>query len=160
MLWAAVLALLIAVVAVAAYRLTPSPDDVAVVRVSFDPACDLRAGPCTVSLPGDAQVTFAIEPRDIPVVERLSIAVETSGLAARACEVDFSGVDMNMGYNRIRLEPTASGSFAGVGMLPVCVRKRMTWEANVLIDTPSGLIAAPFRFDTYRPGSGRGKDDG
>jgi hypothetical protein len=28
----------------------------------------------------------------------------------------------------------------------------MTWEAKVLVETPTGLVAAPFRFDTVKPG--------
>jgi hypothetical protein len=28
----------------------------------------------------------------------------------------------------------------------------MRWEATVLVDTDQGLMAAPFRFDTYRSG--------
>jgi hypothetical protein len=37
-------------------------------------------------------------------------------------------------------------------MLPVCVRDRMTWEARVLLQFPQRLLAAPFRFETLRPG--------
>jgi hypothetical protein len=66
--------------------------------------------------------------------------------------VDISGVDMNMGFNRATLTRTGPGEFSGPAMLPVCVRARMTWEAKVLLHTDAGLMAAPYRFDTYLPG--------
>jgi hypothetical protein len=59
---------------------------------------------------------------------------------------------MNMGFNRVAMQPVESGNYFGAAMLPVCVRARMTWEAKVLLHTASGLMSAPFRFDTYLPG--------
>jgi hypothetical protein len=78
--------------------------------------------------------------------------VRTEGVDPDRVEVDFAGVDMNMGFNRVALKPVGQGTFAGTGMLPVCVRARMTWEARVLLHTDAGLLAASFRFDTYLPG--------
>jgi hypothetical protein len=97
-------------------------------------------------------VEFGIEPGSIPVLEPLTLWVRAQGLDVRGVEVDFAGVDMNMGHNRPRLEAVGPGEFRGGGMLPVCVRARMTWEARVLLRTPRGIWAAPFRFDTVRPG--------
>ena len=107
-------------------------------------------------LPGGGRVRFAVEPSAIPVVEPLRLQVWTEDLDVSLVEVDFSGVDMNMGFNRPRLERVAPGRFAGEGMLPVCVRARMSWEARVLLHTPGGLQAVPFRSDTFQPGMGPG----
>jgi hypothetical protein len=63
-------------------------------------------------------------------------------------QVDFVGVDMDMGYNRPSLTEAGPGIYRGEGMLPICVRDRMAWEARLLIGTPAGLLAAPFRFET------------
>jgi hypothetical protein len=93
-------------------------------------------------------VTFTIAPRPIPLVEPLSIKVETNIPAIRAVDVDFSGVDMNMGYNRFRLKPLGDGRYEGEGMLPVCVRSRMSWEAKVMLTMADTVYVAPFRFDT------------
>lgn len=49
--------------------------------------------------------------------------------------------------------PPASLAYQGTGMLPICVRERMTWEARVLLDLPDGLLLAPFRFETARGAS-------
>ena len=116
-------------------------------------ACDLRSGPCETEFPDGARVAFELFPRHIPLVKELKIAVHTHGIEASAVEVDFAGVDMNMGFNRSHLARVGPGEFSGTGVLPVCVRNRMSWEAKVLIHTDAGLLAAPFRFDTYRSGA-------
>jgi hypothetical protein len=66
--------------------------------------------------------------------------------------VDFSGVDMDMGFNRVRLEPVGKGSYSANGMLPVCVRDAMEWEAKVLLRSQEGLSSVAYRFITVRPG--------
>jgi hypothetical protein len=121
-----------------------------VASAPVDPGCDLRAGPCVGFLPGGGAVRLAIEPRTIPVLRPLGLTVRLDGVQARGVEVDFTGTDMNMGYNRVALRREAPGQWSGRGMLPVCVRDVMSWEARVLVDTGDGLVAAPFRFDTYR----------
>ncbi|WP_213380962.1 hypothetical protein [Allochromatium tepidum] len=115
---------------------------------SLDPRCDLRAGPCESRFGGGGRVRFGIEPRTLPVAAPLRLEVELSGLAAEAVEVDFVGVEMYMGFNRVALESLGDGRYAGHGMIPVCTSGRMTWEARVLIHTPDGLLAAPFRFES------------
>ena len=142
--------LLVAVVAVALYKAWPLLNPTLVEVAPLDPSCDLRAGACAVRFAGGGSVRFAIEPQSIPVVTPLRLAVDTSGLDVRAVEVDFAGVDMNMGYNRAALEPAGPGVYAGQGTLPVCVRARMEWEARVLVHTAEGILAAPFRFETRR----------
>jgi hypothetical protein len=125
--------------------------DVAAVATSR-PDCDLRAGPCEATFPDGGLVTLEISPAHIPTTQKLRLKVRTKGVDARQVEVDFAGADMNMGFNRVALSSDGPGEFTGTGMLPVCVRARMTWDARVLLHTKAGLMAAPFRFDTYLPG--------
>jgi hypothetical protein len=126
--------------------LTPEP----IFSAPLDPACDLRLGPCSASFPGGGELSFEIRPRAIPVLAPLALNVEVRGLESGVVQVDFSGVDMNMGLNRVNLEQAGVGRFEGEGMLPTCVRNRMAWEAKVFVETPAGLLAAPFRFQTIR----------
>jgi len=151
-LWMLVGLLLLAVMAVAAYRIWPllNPEVSETAPLSSD--CDLRAGPCSATFANGGKVSFAIKPRDIPVVKPLQLEVTLEGLEAQGVEVDFQGTDMNMGYNRAKLEPDGTGRFVGNGMLPVCVRYAMEWEARVLLHIDRGLLAAPFRFITVTPG--------
>jgi len=112
--------------------------------------CDLRQGPCAAELPGGGKVEFSILPRTIPLTKPLQLQVRVQGRKARKVEVDFSGVTMNMGYNRPRLQSVEEGRFEGEGLLPVCIRQRMDWEARVMLDTPEGLIIIPYRFETIK----------
>ena len=151
-LWALIGVLALAVCGVAAYKIWPLLNPEVSARAPLTPDCDLRAGPCTVAFPDGAKVSFGIEPREIPLVKPLGFEVRLEGLEAHSVEVDFQGVDMNMGYNRARLESAGDNRFSGDGMLPVCVREVMEWEAKVLLQTERGLMAAPFRFITVSPG--------
>ncbi|AGA90775.1 hypothetical protein Thimo_2014 [Thioflavicoccus mobilis 8321] len=151
-LWALAGLLIAALVAVALYRGWPLLFPQAKRMAPLDPRCDLRAGPCTARFPGGGTVRLAIAPPAIPVARPLTLRVESAGLAPRAVEVDFSGTDMDMGFNRVSLSRTPSGVYEGRAMLPVCVRAQMEWEAKVMLHMPDGLWVAPFRFETSRAG--------
>lgn len=150
LLWAVAGLLLVAVVAVALHKVWPLLNPTLAEIAPLDPSCDLRAGPCNARFAGGGSVRFAIEPQSIPVVTPLRLVVQTTDFDVRAVEVDFAGVDMNMGYNRAGLDSVGPGLYEGQGTLPVCVRARMEWEARVLLHTADGILAAPFRFETVR----------
>ena len=150
LLWGVLGLLLAGVVAVAVQKVWPILHPPLLQVAEPDPDCDLRAGPCTARFPDGRAVRFAIEPRAIPIATPLRLGVEASGFATTAVEVDFVGVDMNMGFNRVALREVRPGRYEGQGMLPVCARARMLWEARVLLHTPEGILAAPFRFATER----------
>lgn len=151
-LWSILAALFVAVCVVAVYRIWPLLHPVAGVEVAYDPACDLRAGPCLSQLEPDASVAFSIHPEAIPLLKDLQLQVDLKGLDADGVEVDFNGVDMNMGFNRVKLEQAGEGSYRGTAVLPVCVRDAMEWEARVLIRNESNLTSVAYRFITVRPG--------
>ena len=152
LLW--MFAALLAVALVAWVEVGRLLDPKAVLVAPLDSGCDLRKGACAAVFPDGSRVAFEIRPHHIPPVEKLKLSVRTEGMDVHQVEVDFSGADMNMGFNRVSLESIGPGEHGGIGMLPVCVRARMTWEAKVLLYTDAGLLAAPFRFDTYLPGRG------
>lgn len=118
--------------------------------LEHDPGCDLHAGACALALPSGGRVTLLISPAAIPPMTPLTLEarVEDSGLDARW--IDFVGVDMDMGFNRADLTPAEGGRFVGSGMIPVCVRNRMFWEARVLLSDGGDWVAAPFRFEVVR----------
>lgn len=149
-LWAAGGAIFLAVAASAFYAAWPLLNPKVIETAPLDPACDVRQAPCTAKLPSGGTVRFGLEPRTIPLLEPLKVDVQLEGLAALGVEVDFAGIDMNMGYNRPVLAAKGGGRFEGDATIPVCVRSRMDWEAKVLVRTPRGLVAAPFRFSTFK----------
>ncbi len=147
-LWITAGLLFAALTAAAAYKVWPLLFPKIAATAPLNPDCDLRAGPCTVVFPQGGKVTFGIVPESIPVVKPLILNVTLEGLEAERVEVDFVGVDMEMGFNRPPLAVQGAGRYSGPGMLPVCVREVMEWEARVLLHTKSGIMAAPFRFAT------------
>jgi len=153
-LWAILAVLLLTVLGVVFYKAWPLLYPQALALAPLNPDCRLREGPCTATFTEGGAVTLAIEPQGIPVLAPLTIGVDLAGLQALGVELDFAGVDMNMGYNRVTLESVGDGRYQGEGMLPVCVRDRMTWEAKVLVRTRAGVMVAPFRFETSRRGQG------
>ncbi len=151
-LWSVTGLLLGCISLIAVYKAWPILFPKISINIPADPDCDLRAGPCISRLAQGGTVTFSVEPRSIPVVKPLQLWVEVTGLETQAVEIDFTGVDMNMGFNRSALERQEAGRFSGKGMLPVCVRDVMEWEARVLIHTDLGLMSVPYRFITVKPG--------
>lgn len=149
-LWILFGLLVLVLIGVLGYKVWPFLHAPLLLIAEPDGDCDLRSGPCEARFPGGALVGLEIRPNAIPTATPLSIDVVLSGLDAQSVEIDFQGVEMYMGFNRGALSETEPGRYQGRGMIPVCVRTRMTWEARVLIHTPDGLLAAPFRFDTWR----------
>ncbi|MBS4099006.1 MAG: hypothetical protein KGZ83_19475 [Sulfuricella sp.] len=112
--------------------------------------CDLQVGSCTVSLPEGDKLTFAISPRPIPVLQPIRLEATLTGGDAKSVEVDFTGVDMKMGFNRPVLQASGAGRFVGDATLPICTRNSMAWRATVLVNAHGKLYAAPFEFTTSR----------
>ncbi len=151
-LWLMAGVLFLALVAVVIYKFQPllNPELAAVAPV--DPGCDLRAGPCVGKFPDGTEISFSIEPKTIPLVKPLHLTATVNGVSAQGAEVDFIGLNMEMGFNRSKLKAEGDGKFSGSGVLPVCIMTVMEWEARVLVRTDQGMIAAPFRFKTTRAG--------
>jgi hypothetical protein len=142
--------LLLALAAVAIHKAWPILFPPLEQRLAVDPTCNLRAGPCKASLANGAELSFSIEPKTLPMLKPLTLRVQLKGLDAERVEVDFSGVDMFMGYNRVSLTPSGDGVYQGEGRLPVCVYDAMEWEAQVLLHTDEGLLSVPHRFITVK----------
>ncbi len=141
-----------ALIAVVIYKFRPLLNPELAAVASVDQNCDLRAGPCVGRFSDGTEISFSIEPRTIPLVETLRLTTIVDGTPAHGVEVDFIGLNMDMGFNRSRLKAEGEGRFSGSGVLPVCIMTVMEWEARVMVRTDQGVIAAPFRFSTTRAG--------
>lgn len=139
---------LIALVVVVGYKLSPMLLPKADITVQPDPVCNLQREACSVALPSGGNVTLAMGTRPVPLVKPFEVQVATSGFTPARVEVDFSGIEMNMGYNRPELAARGTGSYAAEVTLPVCITGSMDWQATVLIETGSERVAIPYRFTT------------
>ena len=137
--------LLIALVVVVGYKLSPMLLPKVDVTVQPDSSCDLQQQACTVKLPNGGEVTLAMGTRPVPMVKPFEVQVTTSGFTPGRIDIDFAGVDMNMGYNRPELLARGNGRFTTEATLPVCITGMMDWQVTLLIERGSESIAIPFR---------------
>ncbi|AGA35369.1 hypothetical protein TVNIR_3741 [Thioalkalivibrio nitratireducens DSM 14787] len=152
--WAAAL-LGVAALWVWADRLLPGRGaDTAVIVEPRD--CDLAARTCLTPLPSGGTLRVAIEPRPIRHLEPMNVEVAFSELDPEWVEIDLSGVEMFMGYQRPRLERIAPGHYRGEAVLPACTGERMTWAVTVLPEGDPDRAEARFHFVTRNTGAGGG----
>jgi hypothetical protein len=89
-----------------------------------------------------------LEPRPVPSAGPMRVVVTTEGIQADRVEVDFTGVDMNMGLHRLALAAESGGRHVGETTLPVCVTGRMVWQATARLEVGRKDISVPFRFES------------
>jgi hypothetical protein len=140
--------LLIALVVVVGYKLSPLLLPRADMVVQPDPACNLQRQSCAVTLPVGGTVELAMGTRPIPMVRPFEVQVATSGFSPSRVEVDFAGIEMNMGLIRPELAARGNGRFAAQATLPVCITGAMDWQVTVLIENGGERIAIPWRFSS------------
>jgi len=143
-------ALITILIAAAYYKTELTRKNNLIVRAEPDKSCDLQKSACSLTIPDGGTVLLDIEPRPIPLVQGLKIKVQTSSIDAEKIAIKFNGTSMNMGPNNITLLARGSGVFTGQGMLPVCIRNSMEWQADVYVQTDEGIIIAPFIFVTRK----------
>jgi hypothetical protein len=144
--------LALALIAVVGYKYSPLLLPKADLTLTPVAGCDLNQQSCRAEMPGGGRIELAIAPHPIPVIQPLQITVDITGIAPNKVELDFQGVVMEMGYNRMTLLPAGNGRYTGAATIPVCVTGRMQWRATVAVETASQRIAAPFQFEA--PSSG------
>lgn len=120
------------------------------VLLKLDQACRLDHGSCAISLPDGGRIEFALGPRPIRLLSPLRLEIRVSGSDAQPLEVDFSGVNEPMAFNRAYLAHAGDGAYGAQTSLPVCATGRMTWQATVLLQAGKRQLLAPFRFETER----------
>ena len=140
--------LLVALLVLVGYKLSPMLLPQADLTVSPDPACDLQVQACVVALPDGGSLSLELATRPVPLVKPFDVQVVVDGLAARRVAVDFSGIEMNMGVIRPELAALGNGRYAASTALPICVTGTMDWQVTVLLDTARQRIAIPFRLRT------------
>lgn len=138
---------LIILVAIAGYRLSPTSASQGEITLSPEPGCNLHRGPCDVAW-GGGRIALSITPRPVPLISPIRIEVRTSGFRPASIEADIAGIGMDMGLNRPTLQPEGDGLHAAGTTLPVCITGVMAWELTLLIDTETGRLRIPFRFST------------
>jgi protein SCO1/2 len=100
-------------------------------------SCDLSKGPCEIQ---DYQVSIS----PIPVVPEKDFSVTVKMLkstAAKPLEIDFEGIDLNMGYIRPKLSYVEDQLYRGEFYIPSCELQEMQWRVRLIVDTSKGSKA-------------------
>lgn len=139
--------LALALIAVVGYKYSPLLLPKADLTLTPAAGCDLNERACRADVPGGGVIELAIAPHPIPVVKPMQVMAMITGTSPTKVEIDFAGVSMNMGYNRIVLDAAGEGRYTGEATIPVCITGRMAWRATLMAETASQRIAVPFVFD-------------
>ena len=140
--------LLIALVMVVGYKLSPLLMPHSDLTVLPDPACDLQRQSCSVKLADGAQIELSMGTRPVPMVKPFVVNVRVAGFEPRRVEVDFAGVDMNMGLIRPELASNGSAVYSAEVSLPVCITGQMDWQVTLLVERANERLAIPFRLSS------------
>ena len=111
--------------------------------------CDLHSQSCSTTM-DDAQATLNISPHPIPIARPLKIGVQLEKFPEIAkVELDISGVNMYMGFNRTTLEQTTPNIYEGTSMLAFCTTQDMFWQATIMVHLSNGeQIQIPYSLKT------------
>jgi hypothetical protein len=145
--------LLIGLVVVVGYKVSPLLSPKADLRLEPEPGCNLHRGPCTIKL-GSGTIEISISPRPVPLIKPVVIEVRTVGVDVRRIDADIAGIGMNMGYNRPQLLPAGNYTYRAETTLPVCITGMMNWELTLMLDTAAEYVLIPIRFTTPEGGLG------
>lgn len=112
--------------------------------------CDLHQQTC-LSQQAEASVSLTLHPQPIPIAKPIQVEAQLQVLDAVKVELDISGINMYMGYNRVPLTADAiqPGRYHGTTMLAFCTNDVMQWQFTLLVHQPNGeVLQVPFKLET------------
>ena len=108
--------------------------------------CDLSKSPCEID-----GYTMELGPFPITSEKEFTVTVRTASKLGKPLEVDFEGVENNMGLIRPKLIEGKAQTFEGKFSIPVCELSEMKWRARLILETPTGPKSLNFYFNTVQP---------
>ncbi len=139
--------LALGLIAVVGYKYSPLLLPKADLTLTPVEGCDLNRESCHADVPGGGRIELTLAPNPIPVVRPLQVTATFSALTPSKVELDFQGVVMEMGYNRVTLVAEGNGTYKGEATIPVCVTGRMLWRATLAVESDNKRIYVPFLFE-------------
>ena len=108
--------------------------------------CDLSQGPCEVG-----GYKMSLGPFPLTTDKEYTVTVEGKTSLGQPMEVDFEGVELDMGLIRPKLKESAFDTFSAKFEIPVCELQQMKWKARLILETPNGPKSLLYYFSTTRP---------
>ncbi len=111
--------------------------------------CDLHHQECITTYENQT-VQLKISPNPIPIARPLGIELSLKNFNESKVELDISGANMYMGYNRVNLiQDGPKGRYIGTSMLAFCSAQKMTWKITLIIHLKDGSqIQIPYLLET------------
>jgi hypothetical protein len=111
--------------------------------------CDLNHQICTATQ-AEQSISLKISPHPIPIAIPLGVELSIQKIPAVKVELDISGANMYMGYNRVTLiSDGEDGRYVGGTMLAFCTTAKMKWKITILIHQVDGKqIQIPYLLET------------
>jgi len=114
-------------------------------------ACDLGREACLHRLPDGGEVRIDLSPRPVPLMQPVRLRVSVSNTALQPAFLEISGLNMEMGINRVPLQADGGGKWHGETIIPICSQRRMHWRAMLLLRNGVGSYRLDDEFHTARP---------
>ncbi|QEP43057.1 hypothetical protein D5085_07980 [Ectothiorhodospiraceae bacterium BW-2] len=150
--WLTIVLLLLVTLAGGGLLLTHSPLAPAPLLSTEIVACHFETGSvCYAAMKGEGGVAIDLNPKPLQVLKPLQLTLNGSAIPTEreSAIVTLTGINMEMGQTRFRLQRQPEGGLSGQIMLPLCSSERMDWLAVVELAAgdPSTLLS--FSFSTW-----------
>lgn len=99
--------------------------------------CDLHKESCSTGR-GGLELSLDLGSQPVPIAKNFIATVNLSGIQPTKVELDITGVNMYMGFNRVALKEVGEGVYQGNSMLAFCTNEKMIWQVGVLLHLEDG----------------------
>ncbi len=108
--------------------------------------CDLHKAPCTVTLPDNIIITFAISPKTIPINQPIKMTVKIKNLKAEKVSIYLLALKTKEQNKKVDLSTTDGIHYEGTAQLHKTENPQQQWMAMVAAKTKKETIGIPFKF--------------
>jgi protein SCO1/2 len=95
--------------------------------------CNLSVGSCKYNFDDNTYLNISLSPLPIQTEKEFKVIIETNSSDFIPLEVDFEGVQQNMGYIRPALQRRSDHSYSALIELPLCEQKDMDWKLRLIL---------------------------
>ena len=115
------------------------------------PSCNLGEAACRYATPDGGMLLLDMSPRPVPLMRAVGFSVQAADTSLVPAYVEITGLNMEMGVNRVPLRRSADGAWVGETIIPVCSQRHMQWQAALFLQSAGKLYRLNEEFDTLRP---------
>ncbi|HIG88903.1 MAG: hypothetical protein ABGX45_01750 [Candidatus Thioglobus sp.] len=110
--------------------------------------CQISKAPCRIEISKEKFLTLSVLPVGIPQTQPLDIDVMLEGVSTEEVFVNFEGIEINHNLLPYSLTKRTKNHFRGKGFISLCSLRKMSWLANIIINTDGEMLKVSFPFET------------